>query len=846
MKKIFILMIFAVLLLGSVSAFDWTNGTIAYYALNETAGTGVNDSTHNYNGTCLNCEGNEWNASGKVGYARQSNFYTDPSEGVAISDNAVLDSIQSISFWYVNLQTNDSGGEGRSLVGKEDNTNATILFIDNSASAGTLGFFLSTAGASTISIGNVQKLVWHHIVLTISGTNATVYLDGAQNSSANTASTTAFSNNKNLTIGGNPANERGMVGLIDEVGLWNRTLTVSEVGQLYNSGNGISYGGGVTTPLISVSLTTPTNNSQTSNSTQIFTALLTNETYALVNATLYIWYTNGTLYTSQTNTTLSSVNTANVTFSVTFTDPKNYLWNVKGRQGNANGINSSFAVNNFTFLTGISTGNEQYNTPVMEQSSQTFRINLSTSGFGISTATLVYNETNYSGSFSLINATTTQVTASLVTPIVTADTNLSFYWSITFTGSSAVVTTTSHNQTVLNFGVDNCATGTVMILNFTLVDETSQVKFANATNTSIKIDLDFYSNFASTTPIFEYSHNYNMTNPARVCLSSALANTSYYVDAQIEYTANGYANEFYNIQKYNLNATNNPSQNITLYDLISSLSQVFKITYRDSSYLPVSNALIQIGRLYTEEGTTKTVEIPKTDSYGATLGNLQLNNGVYTFTVTKNGEVLGVFPNSIAICQNPTITPCEISLSSFSSGVSVVNFTTSRDFLYTFTYNNATRTISTSFTIPSGAASTVLLNVSTATAIKTSVCSTSVVTSSGTLTCAIPMSFGNTTVRAELYKDGSLVAWWNTNLQQTPKQLYGPNIVFLSIFIFLTLIGAGIADNPIFMVISFIMGVFLLMMLGFVSNSGFIGGGASVLYLVIALIIILIKGVNRN
>ena len=769
MKKIFILMIFAVLLLGSVSATEFVSNS----------STATETVTWIDNGDRVGQEGQifRWNAS----------------------------------YYIVSLDKEPSSTATRAMICTSWNCATTL---DNATFVGKTATFNYLASANTD----------YYILLDNAGTNYLTRI--AHNGTLYNKWVPQIINFTNWSFGYNYDGDKSTTYIFD----W-QSITYSDVAPPV----------GITPTLI-----TPTNNSQTSNYTQIFTALLTNETYALVNATLYIWYTNGTLYTSQTNTTLSSVNTTNVTFSVTFTDPNNYLWNVKGRQGNANGINSSFAVNNFTFLTGISTGNEQYNTPVMEQSSQTFRINLSTSGFGISIVTLVYNETNYSGSFSLINATTTQVTTSLVTPSVTADTNLSFYWSITFTGSSTVVTTTAHNQTVLNFGVDNCATGTVQIFNFTLVDETSQFKFANATNTSIKIDLDFYSNFASTTPIFEYSHNYNMTNPARVCLSSALANTSYYVDAQIEYTANGYANEFYNIQKYNLNATNNPSQNITLYDLISSLSQVFKITYRDSSYLPVSNALIQIGRLYTEEGTTKTVEIPKTDSYGATLGNLQLNNGVYTFTVTKNGEVLGVFPNSIAICQNPTITPCEISLSSFSSGVSVVNFTTSRDFLYTFTYNNATRTISTSFTIPSGAASTVLLNVSTATAIKTSVCSTSVVTSSGTLTCAIPMSFGNTTVRAELYKDGSLVAWWNTNLQQTPKQLYGPNIVFLSIFIFLTLIGAGIADNPIFMVISFIMGVFLLMMLGFVSNSGFIGGGASVLYLVIALIIILIKGVNRN
>jgi hypothetical protein len=39
--------------------------------------------------------------------------------------------------------------------------------------------------------------------------------------------------------------------------------------------------------------------------------------------------------------------------------------------------------------------------------------------------------------------------------------------------------------------------------------------------------------------------------------------------------------DIYNIQKYALNGTSNPWQNITLYDLADAQNQPFKITYKD-------------------------------------------------------------------------------------------------------------------------------------------------------------------------------------------------------------------------------------------------------------------------
>ena len=118
-----------------------------------------------------------------------------------------------------------------------------------------------------------------------------------------------------------------------------------------------------------------------------------------------------------------------------------------------------------------------------------------------------------------------------------------------------------------------------MIFNFTIKNERTQVNLTNSTdNTSIKINLNLYPNASLITPTITFSYNYNQTHPARVCIAAALGSTIFYTNAQIEYSADAYEKEFYNIQNYSLNATSNPSQNITLFDLLSTESTAYTIT----------------------------------------------------------------------------------------------------------------------------------------------------------------------------------------------------------------------------------------------------------------------------
>jgi len=105
-------------------------------------------------------------------------------------------------------------------------------------------------------------------------------------------------------------------------------------------------------------------------------------------------------------------------------------------------------------------------------------------------------------------------------------------------------------------------------------------------------------------------------------------------------------------------------------------------------------------------------------------------------------------------------------------------------------------------------------------------------------------------VIARLYKDGNEQAFGAIDLRQAPSDLYGNNQVFLVIFLYLTLIGIGIGDNPM------VTGVFLLVGAGLAIALNLVGtgsglasqyfGGATLIWLFIAVVLIMIKGAKRT
>ena len=530
---------------------------------------------------------------------------------------------------------------------------------------------------------------------------------------------------------------KNWTGWQDEMGLANRTMSISELDQIWNAGAGITYNGTYTPPTtegnITVTLNSPVN--YYNSSSQIITFNCSSNAsgdYGILNQSLFIdEIRNYTIYNSSVGENLSfeisktlaeglhnwtceayGINNTNMTATaryltidsihpqvnltsiqnITYYD--NYSTNVTKKieinytysdvnidscwiyNGTANvsiacGTNLTlylpYGSYQFTVYANDTFGNVNsseisarwdykifqnvvsYNNETYEGSTELFTLNFSKSqDYYLSSISLNYNNSLYYPSFTQ-NANQV-IFNNISVSSVNSDINLSFYWIFNFSDSSSS-TSGIFNQSVINIQMDNCSNYHNFLFNYTLVDEETQIPL---TESKIQAYLGIYDS-TRTTLLENFSREYINENPAQICNNINLSNASYNFDSIIKYTSNqssGYAIEYYNVINstlYNASVV----KNIKLYDLILNDSTDFKITFTDANSQPVENALIYIDREYIlENNTFKTVELPKTDSSGQTIGHFVRNNIYYNLRVVKDGIVIGTFNNVLAFCQD--------------------------------------------------------------------------------------------------------------------------------------------------------------------------------------------------
>jgi len=846
-KKILLLFIVGIIMISFVSAsFDWSSGMISYWDFNEGTGTNVDDKVyHINNGTTINSPA--W-VQGILGtglnISNSSSQYVNVSGTDFVFDEAT-DSF-SLSAWVYLNKT----GTYRYIAEKDENWGITFT------SANKLSFaqLRTTTGAyhntwsSDLTITDTG--VWKHIVVTYNGTGANgvaMYVNGTQYDVTNGAYNSEWGNNAGPLLIARDVTKRSLNGGIDELGIWNRTLTSSEVGELYNAGLGIPYGEDIT---INPTLLFPTNASTISDVGSNFTSQgnnISSFSYQWKNITYFIWNESGIV--NQTFVNFADADIMNETLYIDDFSLGDYKWNTYNCYGNITFNNCTWTSNgNFTFeIIPFSTISETFNNFTTEGSTETFTANFSfLAGYRLSSVKFIYNSTEYISSFTEYDTGYYYVNKDIIIPQISTNTNITFYWALTLENGFAQ-NTTFHNQTIRTFTIDDCSVYTYQLLNLTLYDEDSQTFLVGADdNTSIKLSI-LLSSLDSSTEIVNYSHFYNQTNPARVCMQNPLNASRMRMDGTIEYSSSNRFTEFYYFQNYTLTNTTDDAK-IYLYNLNSSKGQEYKIVYKDANFIPIEGALLNIQRKYIDEGIFKTTEIPKTGTEGYTIGHLVSNDVIYNIIVSKEGQILATFTDVIADCQNPLLSTCQINLNSYSSSNFPTDFTNLNDISFTMSYNKTEREISVLYNIISGVTSVISLNVTLFDTLGTTpICNDTLYSSGGTLSCTIPLSFGNTTVIANLYKDGSLIGYSIIKLYQNPIDIYGTNIIFIALLVFLTIAGIGAtSDNPMTMGIILLVGSIVMVSLNIIYSPSWLGAGATILWFILAVVLVLIKGGSRQ
>jgi len=597
-----------------------------------------------------------------------------------------------------------------------------------------------------------------------------------------------------------------------------------------------------------VTLDNPVNNSFLANLPIDFNSSVSLGRFTVTNATLNLWNSSNSLINDSVNNLSLTGNTTNSSaLRIDSIAAGSYSWNTLYCGVNGTATRCDFASENFTLNIGVDFTGDHFATPITEGTVNTFQINFSlASGESLTSATLIQNETRRAGVINQLTTTDYSISSSFIQPGVLADSNVSAFWEILLV-SDHQFNSTNNTQRILNIEIDDCTVQTVLILNYTLKDEGSQITVAtDATeNSTIELDVEIFP-IGSSDSIIQHSQSYNRTNPAQVCVGEeVLNNTEFRLDSLARYESNDRVSEFHNVQNFSL-TNNSVPQNINLFDLATTDSQEFLITFKDVNFVPIDGALIDITRKYIPEGVFKSVEVPKTNADGQALAHLVLSEVIYTIIVSKDGTILATFDNIVARCNNQGTGDCTINLNAFSSGIQAKDFFTADGITFTMTLNKDTRTLSSIFSTLDGSSKTVQLNATMFDAFQnTTVCSDLLTSSAGTLNCVIPESFENITVIGEFYSNDKFLAQGIFSLEESANDLFQGTRLIMLLTLYITL--------PLMMITSGIgvllgaaIGFIIAGLLNIVDTGSLFAVGNTITWFLVAIIILIWKIARRN
>ena len=481
-------------------------------------------------------------------------------------------------------------------------------------------------------------------------------------------------------------------------------------------------------------------------------------------------------------------------------------------------------------------------------STATYTFNFS-SGYNtsISSVILNYNGTSTYGTINDYGGDGHQATVSQYTAVpASSGQNKTGYWTVNFNDGSAVNTST-FSQTILTVGIDNCASNTQVIYNYSMLDEDDQTNLTGALyNTSIKVDFGLYSLINTSSPIVNYSTVFTKTNVSQICIQAGvLGNANYSATSVIQYSSANRVSEFLFIQNQSLTNTSVPYQ-LKLYDLLTTSSQSFRITYKDQNLYPVPGVIVQVWRYYINEGVYKLVEAPITNPSGVAIAHLVPEDAIYTFIVTQNGRTIDTFTNNIVYCTNVATGDCSVNLQTRGSYSSVTNYQNYQNINYTIpVYNKNTRVLSSSFLNLNAQAVTFSLNVSRFDNYgNQSICTGQLTAPSGTVSCTVPSTFGNGTMMIKtIYVDGAYVASYYQEIREAGSAIFGNYRILLALLLLVTLPLISLASAGV-TITMFVIGTFICTAL-FIIDGEF-APGATIIWLIIGVATLLFKMSRRE
>lgn len=743
---------------GITSGNSLYDGLAHYWGFEDTTGN-LTDYFNTWNGT-MSATNPLYSQAGRIG----NSYFFKGTGNITIINNSLLNVGKNftLNFW---IKRNDTskytmpntpvycGMNNVFVIGTFNNGTMTI-------NGTNLYLFRGTANQNNIN-NNDTNNQWNMITLGFNGTAFSWYWNGALNfTSANVSQINDSGSNTKLQFGGYANTQFINNTFIDEAGWWNRSLTTAEVSTLYNGGNGLS----------------PTS---ASGKTSNFASTINN-------------YLNGCTYTAGI-------------CQVPFTFHSDTAGTILGYSG--------LVFND----TGIIENSQTFNSSTYSGSLESFYLNLSysSSNYNGINVLLNYNNTNYTTT-STGSGNNLIFSSRVVVPTVAALTNKTFYFIVLLSNGTGteMYNSTSNNQSINPFLVDNCASYTKTLMNFTMLDQDSLAKI----NGTIEVGINFFTtgtnNLVGT---YNNTFNYNTTGSSAICLNSI--NTTYDISYQIKYYGNSTIyNKLYKIVQLATISNTTINQNITLYNLLlASAPCTFKIIVTGSP-LSTQNAglLVEAQRQYIPQNQFIAVEDAVTDNDGNSFLPLVQDTQAYNFVVTYNGQFLGNITNNFVHCQTAATCSCTITLNLARVTGQIPDYTNYGNVTTVYNFDNSTQTLSLVYVSTDGKVHTLNQIVTEDDGYgNTTICNITGTGTSGTLTCVIPTIYQSTNIWSDLSVDGVFVENKYFSLGSNPNY-YGVDIIIeLLMFSCLVLL---FVDHPITMVIGGVLGLLFSVILLFMST----------------------------